>query len=315
MLTIILLLVAGVALLYFGAEFLVRGGVSIATRLGVSPLIIGLTLVSAATSAPELVVSVQAAISGASDIAVGNIVGSNICNIALILGLSAAIAPLSVHLKVLRYDMPILLGVTGVFAAIGILAGGFGRISGAVLLAGLIAYLIWNIRMEKREAGNGESAGDGEPAKSYSTLISVLLVLFGLGGLVLGGKFMVSGAVDLGRMAGLSEAMIGLTIVAVGTSLPELATSVVAACRGQQDIAIGNAVGSNIFNILGIIGITALIRPVASTGITYVDWGALIFTAVILLPFMKTETKIVRWEGIVLLGIYAAYIVWLAMNA
>ncbi len=313
MLTIVLLLVAGVALLYFGAEFLVRGGVSIATRLGVSPLIIGLTLVAAATSAPELVVSLQAAISGSSDIAIGNVLGSNICNIALILGLSAVIAPLSVHLKVLRYDMPILLGVTIAFAAIGILTGGFNRISGGIFFAGLIVYLIWNIRMEKREVQS--DAVCEEETKSYSVSVSVLLVLFGLGALVLGGKFMVDGAVDLGRMAGLSEAVIGLTIVAVGTSLPELATSVVAACRGQQDIAIGNVVGSNMFNILGIIGVTALIRPVASAGITYADWGVLIFSTIILLPFMKTETKIVRWEGIVLLVIYAAYIVWLAMNA
>ncbi len=313
MLTIVLLLAAGVALLYFGAEFLVRGGVSIAMRLGVSPLIIGLTLVAAATSAPELVVSLQAAISGSSDIAIGNVIGSNICNIALILGLSAVIAPLSVHLKVLRYDMPILLGVTIAFAAIGILAGGFNRISGGILFAGLIAYLIWNIRMEKRETQS--DAASEEEMKSYSIPVSVLLVLGGLGALVLGGKFMVDGAVDLGRMAGLSEAVIGLTIVAVGTSLPELATSVVAACRGQQDIAIGNVVGSNMFNILGIIGVTALIRPVASAGITYADWGVLIFATIILLPFMKTETKIVRWEGIVLLVVYAAYIVYLAMNA
>ncbi len=312
MLLIILLLAGGVALLYFGAEFLVRGGVSIAARLGVSPLVIGLTLVSFATSAPELVVSIQAALSGSSDIAIGNIIGSNICNIALILGLSAVIAPLSVHLKVLRFDMPLLLGITIIFAAVGIWAGGFGRIAGGVLFAGLIAYLLWNVRMEKRETLKAESTP--ELTKSYSMWLSILLVLGGLGFLVLGGKCMVSGAVVLGRMAGLSEAIIGLTIVAVGTSLPELATSVVAAFRGEQDIAIGNVVGSNIFNILGIIGLTALIRPVAASGISPVDWGVLVLTAAILLPFMRTGTRLVRWEGAALLLIYTAYIGYLAMS-
>lgn len=312
MLLIILLLAGGVALLYFGAEFLVRGGVSIAARLGVSPLIIGLTLVSFATSAPELVVSVQAALSGSSDIAIGNIIGSNICNIALILGLSDVIAPLSVHLKVLRFDMPILLGITIVFAAIGVWIGGFGRIAGGILFAGLIAYLLWNVRMEKRETPKAESTP--ELTKSCSMWLSILLVVGGLGFLVLGGKCMVGGAVALGRMAGLSEAIIGLTIVAVGTSLPELATSVVAAFRGEQDIAIGNVVGSNIFNILGIIGLTALIRPVAASGISPVDWGVLVLTAAILLPFMRTGTRLVRWEGAALLLIYTAYIGYLAAS-
>ncbi|MBS1370033.1 MAG: calcium/sodium antiporter [Lentisphaeria bacterium] len=313
MLTIILLLAAGVVLLYFGAEFLVRGGVSIAAGFGVSPLIIGLTLVAFATSAPELVVSVQAALAGSGDISIGNVVGSNICNIALILGLSAVITPLAVHRKVIRFDMPILIGATVAMAAAGCLLGGFSRITGGIFFAGLIAYLLVNIRMEKRM--NAPPPEEATQTKARPFWLSILLVLGGLAALVLGGKLMVDGAVGLGRMAGLSEAVIGLTIVAVGTSLPELATSIVAACRGEQDIAVGNVVGSNMFNTLGIMGVAPLIRPVSAAGISAVDWGVLLFSTVLLLPFMMTGRRVVRREGALLLLLYGCYIAFLTVNA
>lgn len=318
MLTILLQLAGGTAFLYYGADFLVKGGVSIATRFGVSALVIGLTLVSFATSAPELVVSVQAALAGSSDISIGNVIGSNICNIALILGLSAVIAPLSVHRKVLRFDLPVMAAVTLAMAAIGLLLGGFNRLTGAVFFAGLLAYIAWNIRLEKRD-GSGDAETEireeVENSRKYPLWLAAAFVIGGAAALVLGGKFIVDGAVGLGRMAHLSEAVIGLTIVAVGTSLPELATSLVAAARGEQDIAVGNVVGSNLFNMLGIMGIAPMIRPVSAAGITPVDWGMLLVSTLLLVPFMHTGRKVVRREGAVLLALYCAYIAFLAVNA
>ena len=318
MLTILLQLAGGTAFLYYGADFLVKGGVSIATRFGVSALVIGLTLVAFATSAPELVVSVQAALAGSSDISIGNVIGSNICNIALILGLSAVIAPLSVHSKVLRFDLPVMTAVTLAMAAIGLLLGGFNRLTGAVFFAGLLAYIAWNIRLEKRD-GSGDAETEireeVENSRKYPLWLAAAFVIGGAAALVLGGKFIVDGAVGLGRMAHLSEAVIGLTIVAAGTSLPELATSLVAAARGEQDIAVGNVVGSNLFNMLGIMGIAPMIRPVSAAGITPVDWGMLLVSTLLLVPFMHTGRKVVRREGAVLLALYCAYIAFLAVNA
>ena len=318
MLTILLQLAGGTAFLYYGADFLVKGGVSIATRFGVSALVIGLTLVAFATSAPELVVSVQAALAGSSDISIGNVIGSNICNIALILGLSAVIAPLSVHSKVLRFDLPVMTAVTLAMAAIGLLLGGFNRLTGAVFFAGLLAYIAWNIRLEKRD-GSGDAETEireeVENSRKYPLWLAAAFVIGGAAALVLGGKFIVDGAVGLGRMAHLSEAVIGLTIVAVGTSLPELATSRGAAARGEQDIAVGNVVGSNLFNMLGIMGIAPMIRRVSAAGITPVDWGMLLVSTLLLVPFMHTGRKVVRREGAVLLALYCAYIAFLAVNA
>ena len=279
---------------------------------------IGLTLVAFATSAPELVVSVQAALAGSSDISIGNVIGSNICNIALILGLSAVIAPLSVHRKVLRFDLPVMTAVTLAMAAIGLLLGGFNRLTGAVFFAGLLAYIAWNIRLEKRD-GSGDAETEireeVENSRKYPLWLAAAFVIGGAAALVLGGKFIVDGAVGRGRMAHLSEAVIGLTIVAVGTSLPELATSLVAAARGEQDIAVGNVVGSNLFNMLGIMGIAPMIRPVSAAGITPVAWGMLLVSTLLLVPFMHTGRKVVRREGAVLLALYCAYIAFLAVNA
>ena len=245
-------------------------------------------------------------------------IGSNICNIALILGLSAVIAPLSVHSKVLRFDLPVMTAVTLAMAAIGLLLGGFNRLTGAVFFAGLLAYIAWNIRLEKRD-GSGDAETEireeVENSRKYPLWLAAAFVIGGAAALVLGGKFIVDGAVGLGRMAHLSEAVIGLTIVAVGTSLPELATSLVAAARGEQDIAVGNVVGSNLFNMLGIMGIAPMIRPVSAAGITPVDWGMLLVSTLLLVPFMHTGRKVVRREGAVLLALYCAYIAFLAVNA
>ncbi len=313
------MLAGGVALLYGGAEGLVRGGVRIASRLGVSPLVIGLTLVAAATSMPEMVVSVGAALKGSADIAVGNVVGSNICNIALILGLSALIAPLAVKTRLLRFDAPVLAAVTAGFALWGWYFGGFGRTAGLVMLAGFGLYLAWNIwasrREEKRDPAIDDEWREEIPRTPWrggrSWLWCVMLVGLGVAALIFGAGLMVDAAVEIGRRAGLSEAVIGLTIVAVGTSLPELATSVVAACRREQDIAIGNVIGSNIFNILAIMGAAPLIRPLKTTGIRPEDWLVMTGLTLLLLPFMRTGWRLSRLEGAVLLALYIGYVAWL----
>ncbi len=313
-------LAGGLILLYFGAEWLVRGGVAIARRLQVSPLIIGLTLVAFATSSPELVVSVTAAFEGNGDICVGNVVGSNICNILLILGTAALITPLRVKIQLLRFDVPILVGVSAVFAVWGVLFGGFSRPAGLVMFAGLVVYTAWNVIASRREARRNPELNEeyrrqmDSGGRGRGWPIAVVLVIVGLAALVGGGKFLVEGAVKIGQAAGLSDAFISLTVVAVGTSLPELATSVVAAVRKQQDIAIGNVVGSNIFNILGIMGLAPLIRPVHTVGIQWMDWSMMLFATLLLVPFMWSGFRISRKEGGVLLLLFAGYLTWLVFN-
>ncbi|WP_288561851.1 calcium/sodium antiporter, partial [uncultured Victivallis sp.] len=232
-------LLAGIALLYYGAEWLVKGGVGIAARLGIPPLIIGLTLVSFATSAPELVVSVKAALAGSGDISIGNVVGSNICNVGLILGLSALITPLAVEKQLLKFDVPVLIAVSLLLSGLGIATGGIGRIAGAVFFLLLIGYVLCNVRT----ALKGDGANDAEVAdevkenRNMKLPTAFALVAVGLAALVGGAHLLVEGAVAIGDALGVSKAVIGLTVVAVGTSLPELATSVVAAIRHQDDIA------------------------------------------------------------------------------
>lgn len=311
-------LLAGIALLYYGAEWLVKGGVGIAARLGIPPLIIGLTLVSFATSAPELVVSVQAALAGSGDISIGNVVGSNICNVGLILGLSALITPLKVEKQLLKFDVPVLFVVSLLLSGIGIAAGGIGRIAGAVFLLLLIGYILCNVRSALKGGGredDGEVADEVKANRNLKLPAAFALVAAGLAALVGGAHLLVEGAVAIGDALGISKAVIGLTIVAIGTSLPELATSVVAAIRHQDDIAIGNVVGSNIFNILCIMGIAPLLRPVQASGITWVDWSLMLFYAIVLYPMVRSGSRINRLEGGVLLTIFIGYMAWLVVNA
>ncbi len=301
--------VLGVVGLYYGAEFLVKGGVSIARRAGVSPLVIGLTLVAFATSAPELVVSVSAAIDGSSDISLGNVVGSNICNIALILGLCACITPMVVQRQILRFDSHFMVGSAVLLAVFYLSGNGVNRIQALVLLAGMIVYVVWNVYASRKENAAAETEKTEE--KLLPLWQSLLLIVLALALLVAGAKIFLWSAVFFAGKLGLSEAVIGLTIVAVGTSLPELATSVVAAIKGEDDIAIGNVVGSNIFNILGILGITPLIAPLKNATLDPVDMGAMILVSILLVPMMRTGWKISRKEGAVLLILYAGYVAYL----
>jgi K+-dependent Na+/Ca+ exchanger family protein len=301
--------IGGLVLLYYGAEFLVRGGVQIAKRFQVTPLVIGLTLVAFATSAPELVVSCDAALKGMGDIALGNVIGSNICNIALILGLCAVIAPLQVNASLFKLDLPLMIGSSVLFALFCFLTGGINRIEGALFFAGIIAYVVVSIRNARRSGDVvTEVEGDGKP---LSLGISIVLVLLGLGFLVGGARLLVNSAVWLAELFGVSQAVIGLTIVAIGTSLPELATSVIAALKGERDIAIGNVVGSNIFNILAIMGISPLLRPIEAADIQLIDLGMMVFCTLLLYPFLRTGFVLSRKEGVCLLTVYIGYTVWL----
>ena len=307
----ILMGILGGVMLYYGAEFLVKGGVSIALKFKISPLVIGLTLVAFATSAPELAVSIDASLKGHGDVALGNVVGSNICNIALILGLSALIAPLPVNRKLLKLDMPLMMGASLILLLFFWLSNGVNRWQGAILFAGVVSYTVWSVYASRKEGVSEDDGGDEVEIKEINTFLSIGLVIAGLLTLVFGAKFFVGCATFVAARLGVPEAVIALTIVAFGTSLPELATSVVAALKHEQDIAIGNVVGSNIFNILCILGISPMIKPVAARDINYLDFGVMLGVALALWLMMIFGKKITRTEGLFFLLINTAYVGYL----
>ncbi|MEZ4647765.1 MAG: calcium/sodium antiporter [Candidatus Eisenbacteria bacterium] len=303
-----LFIALGLVGLTLGAEALVRGSAALARRLGMSPLVIGLTIVAFGTSAPELIVSLQAAFADNGAIAIGNVVGSNIGNIALILGLAALIQPMRIDAKILRIDLPLLLVATGALCAC-FLDDRIGRLEGALLTLGIVAYIGFTIVGSRRETDSVQAEfEEALPRGPRAFLFDAIWIVVGLGFLVLGARALVDGAVAIAESLGLSQTVIGLTIVAVGTSLPELATSVVAAFRKESDIAVGNVVGSNLFNILGILGPTALLHPIPAGGLTRLDLGALILTSVAILPLMRTGFRLERWEGGLLLATYVGYV-------
>ncbi len=301
-------MIGGFVLLYFGAEGLVRGGAALALRAGMRPLVVGLTVVAFGTSSPELVVSLDAAFAGAGNLAVGNVVGSNICNVALILGLAALIRPMRVQVQLIRLEVPIVIACS-ILLAIFLLDERLGRLEGLLLFLGIIGYLAFSLRQvhKERKTVKEETLG-ALPSHLWH---DVAFVIGGVVILVIGARLFVDGAVRLAQSWGVSEAVIGLTIVAVGTSLPELATSVVAAIKKEGDIAIGNVVGSNIFNILAILGISALVVPLRAGGVGLVDLGVMIGLVLLLLPLMRTGFSIDRWEGALLLAAYVGYVAYL----
>ena len=312
MLTIALLLIIGIALLYLGAEGLIRGASSVSLRWGLSPLFIGLTIVAFGTSAPELVVSIEAAVKMHGAISIGNVVGSNIFNIAVILGLSALICPLKIHRQLVIIDMPILIGVSVLFFLF-FLDFQVSRFEGLIFFLGIVGYTIFSLIYAKKQFQKGIELihEDDIPKPTQSVTMDFIFIAGGLGALIAGSHLFVDGSIRLARILNISEAVIGLTIVSIGTSLPELATSVVAAIRKEADIAVGNIVGSNIFNILSILGIASLIKPIDGTGIAMTDMFVMIMTAVILLPLMRTGFSIKRLEGALLLLVYAGYLFYL----
>lgn len=310
MITSVTLLILSLFALYIGAGWLVKGSTEIALKANISNLVIGLTIVAFGTSAPELVVSLNASLAGQGDIAIGNIVGSNIFNIALILGISAAIHPLQAKRQLTRIDIPILILAT---IAITILFwdGKLGRLEGGFFLAAIIAYTLFSLyysrKHEKKvDIENGELEKQPEPW--YKDL---LYIAGGLGILIFASDLLVNNAVSIARELGISEAVIGLTIVAAGTSMPELATSVVSALKKNPDIAIGNIVGSNLFNILAIAGTSSLVHPIVAPNINFVDLLVMLGLTLLLFPLVKSGQKISRAEGWLLIIVYVGYLGWL----
>ena len=316
-----LYLALGLIALVAGASLLVRGAAKLAISVGISPLVVGLTVVAFGTSAPETAVSVGAALQGNSDIAVGNVVGSNIFNVLFILGVSALIAPLVIHRQLVRQEVPIMIG-TSLLLGVMSLDGRIGHGEAALLLGLLLAYTGFLI-VQSRRAGNdahGVELAEAPAASRWDRHWSVqlLLIAAGLVLLVVGADWLVDSAVEIARALGVSDLVIGLTIVAAGTSLPEVATSIVATIRGERDIAVGNVVGSNTFNILGCLGASGLI---ASTGLTVsppllsFDLWVMLAAAVVCFPIFITGRRIARWEGVLFLLYYAAYTVFLVLAA
>jgi cation:H+ antiporter len=314
MILLLIQIAIGFVLLTYGAARLVDGSSALALRLRLTPLVVGITVVAFGTSAPELVVSIRATLAGSSEIAIGNVIGSNIANIALILGVTAVIRPMTgIHRDILKVDVPLMMFVT-LAASLFILDDIIGRFEGLILFSGLIAYIVFNIRrarslppdlLEQRV-----EIPDSDTAK-MSLSAAWFWVVAGLALLVLGGELLVNGAVQIASALGVSEAVIGITIVSVGTSLPELATSAVAAIKKEGDIAVGNIIGSNVFNLLSILGITALIHPLDSSSFSLIDLSVMLGLTLLIWPLMRRGLELNRLEGGFLLLIYAGYMLWL----
>jgi cation:H+ antiporter len=319
-----IVLIVGLAFLTLGAEWLVRGASSVATRFGIAPIVIGLTVVAFGTSAPEFAVSVQGALTGNSDVAIGNVVGSNTFNILFVLGLSAVIGSLTIEQRIIKRDIPILLAISVVIYGL-VWNELVGRIEGVVLFIGIVVYTLWLLR-GARKAESATVTSEYEEAVQQvegetvtrPLYFQIGLVVVGLALLIQGSRFLVSSATTIAEALGVSDLVIGLTVVAVGTSLPELATSVMAAIRGQRDIAVGNVVGSNIFNLLAVLGASA---AVSSSGISVnrelirLDYPVMLAATLVLIPICWNGFAIRRWEGALLAAFYVAYVAFLVMDA
>jgi cation:H+ antiporter len=323
------LAVLGVALLYYGAEFLVKGGVSLALKARISRLVIGLTLAAFATSAPELVVSIDSALRGSADISLGNVVGSNICNVALILGLCAILHPMPFHANLKRFDLPVMLFAMLALTGFYFLSHGINRLEGAFFFLCILTYTTLNVILSKKQeakkaaesaaaGGEADSGVDPEVEESMNKPLGAPLALLAVAGgvamLVFGAKSFLIAAVAFANAAGISDAVTGLTIVAVGTSLPELATSFVAALKGENDIAIGNIVGSNIFNVFCILGIVPMISPLIGQSIRGLDFAVMLGTSGALFLFGMFGKRLNRVQGALLLSAYIAYTVYLVTH-
>ncbi|MEL6665172.1 MAG: calcium/sodium antiporter [Pseudomonadota bacterium] len=327
-----LLILGGFFLLFIGGEALVRGSVGIARKVGMSELVIGLTLVGFGTSLPEMVTSLQALSEGATGLSIGNVIGSNVANILLVIGAAAFVRAITTNPAALARDGAFMVGVTVLFAVI-VWIDGFTRTTGIAFTALLIAYLVASVILDRR-ANSAAGEMHGEEAEEFEhndpTWLSIVMTIGGIVGVIVGARFLVSGGSDAARLFGVSETVIGISIVAIGTSLPELVTSIVAARKGKADVALGNVLGSNVFNILGILGVSAivfpftLIEPSAAAGVpleiaamqfgqaasivTWTDMGALFLSVFLLFVFAFTGRKLARWEGGVLLAAYILYI-------
>ena len=318
-----LFFIFGLAALTLGAELMVRAPARLALTFGISPLVVGLTIVAFGTSAPEMAVSVGAALNGTGDLAIGNIVGSNIANILLILGLCALIVPLAVNEQIIRQEVPIMIGASLLFLVLA-LDGSISRLEGGLLFFLVIVYTVFLITQSRRASKAVEAEFSEEMPDTHSRWdshwsVQLLLVVAGLGLLVLGAEWLVNAAVAVAHMFGVSDLLIGLTVVAIGTSMPEIATSLVAAVRGQRDIAVGNVVGSNTFNILGCLGLSGMVWGdlglAMAPSLLAIDIWVMLAVALACLPVFMTGREIARWEGGVFLGFYIAYVAYLLLGA
>jgi cation:H+ antiporter len=311
------LIIVGLVLLVAGGEALVRGAGTLASRAGISPLVIGLVVVSAATSAPEFAVTMGAVLSGEPDLAVGNVVGSNIVNILFILGLSAVISPLIIKRQLVRFDMPVMVGISILFLVVS-LDGQISILDGILLLGSLVIHTVISIILGRKEIVDPAAKPDTMPlnSKPVPLWLAILLLIAGIALLVSGAQLLVTGAVSIATALGVSSLVIGLTVVAIGTSLPELATSIIAIIRGETDMAVGNVVGSNIFNIGMVLGLPAILFqegiPVAPSAIS-IDIPLMLATAAVLLPLAFTGFVIARWEGLLFVLLYTAYTLYLIL--
>lgn len=308
MLLEIVIIIIGIYIVLKGADLLTEGAVSLAQRMNMPEMLIGLTVVAVGTSMPEFFVSVTSALQGTTDLAVANVVGSNIFNVLLIAGVSAVVSPMVISRSTVRRDIPVVVMASLILLGFGIY-GSISRVAGILFLALLVAYTIYAIRT----ASPDESQMIG--GKSYTLLGAIGRIVIGLTGLVVGSDCFVSSATEVAGMLGISEAVIGLTIVAGGTSLPELATSVVAARKGQSSIAIGNVIGSCVYNILLIIGVTGIITPMTIEGLSILDFALMMASITLLWLFSFTKYKVERWEGWLMIAIFACYLAWLVYNA
>ncbi|HSL90761.1 MAG TPA: calcium/sodium antiporter [Ignavibacteriaceae bacterium] len=309
---IIIYISAGLLMLFTGAEGLIRGSSSLALRVGITPLVVGLIVVAFGTSSPELVVSLKAAIEGNGDISLGNVIGSNIANIALVLGVAALIRPLKVNAVVIRREIPIMIFISLIFV-IFLINREISRIEGIIFFAGIIIYSIVSVLLARKEKSKEieDEYSEGVAKKPLKIWQAIPFIIIGLAFLIYGANLFLEGSLEIAKRIGMSQAVIGLTIVAIGTSLPELVTSAVASIKKETDIAIGNVVGSNVFNILLILGVTAMIIPISAAEITMTDIVVMMFTAVIILPMTWTKFELNRLEGALLLTGYIIYIYYL----
>ncbi len=311
----ILLFLGGLGVLYFGADWLVRGSSRLAASLGVSPIVVGLTVVSMGTSAPELMISVVASLGGNPDLAIGNVMGSNLANVGLVLGISAIVRPLHVSARIVTREVPVMIVITALLLPL-IWDQHIGRLEGLALVTMLVAYLAFVLRTAKAEdpeaPGREEKSPDEASGFTSRTITRALaFIVLGVAGLVLGAFAIRESAVALAEAMGISELVIGVTLVSIGTSLPELATCVVAAWRRQADIAVGNILGSNVFNIAGVLGVTAILAPLdINPEVLRFEFPAMMFITVLMVPIVRTRLVIRRREGFVLLGAYLALGAW-----
>jgi cation:H+ antiporter len=309
-------LAGGLVILTLGADWLVKGASRLALTFGISPLVIGLTVVAFGTSAPEMAVSIASAVTGQSDLAVANVVGSNIFNVLFILGLSALVTPLVVHRQLVRMDLPVLIGLSLLLYVLG-MDGRLDLADGALLSVLIITYTVFLIRESRRDAAAAKEAASEVPREQGSLPVNLGFIALGLAGLVGGSKLMVDGAVGLARAFGISEVIIGLTIIAAGTSLPEVATSVSAALKGERDIAIGNVVGSNVFNLGAVLGFSSLAslgNLSVAASLQAVDLPLALAVSLICVPFFRTGYVLTRANGAVLLGSWIVYVAWLVLK-